>query len=145
MAACCCSCQQVIQKVDEFKPQELANVVWAFASMEHHDPELMNVVGRRALVMVDQFKEQELSNVVWAFAKLHHHEPATFSQLLRAVHAKLPQLLPQVRRWLRGLCLRPGAVQACPAHTVCSCLLRSLRRGTALRGLSALPHMLWLP
>ena len=97
MAACCCSCQQVIQKVDEFKPQELANVVWAFASMEHHDPELMNVVGRRALVMVDQFKEQELSNVVWAFAKLHHYDKVLFTHLLGAVTDKLPHFLPQVR------------------------------------------------
>jgi hypothetical protein len=36
---------QVISKVDEFKPQELANVVWALASMEHHSAELMEVGG----------------------------------------------------------------------------------------------------
>lgn len=34
---------QVVTKVDEFKPQELANVVWALASMEHYSPELMEV------------------------------------------------------------------------------------------------------
>lgn len=36
---------QVVVKVDEFKPQELANVVWALASMEHYDPKLMDVSG----------------------------------------------------------------------------------------------------
>jgi hypothetical protein len=34
---------QVVSKIDEFKPQELANVVWALASMEHYSPELMEV------------------------------------------------------------------------------------------------------
>ena len=34
---------QVVAKVGEFKPQELANVVWALASMEHYSPELMEV------------------------------------------------------------------------------------------------------
>jgi nitrate reductase NapAB chaperone NapD len=36
---------QVVSKVTEFKPQELANVVWALASMEHYEPHLMDVVG----------------------------------------------------------------------------------------------------
>jgi hypothetical protein len=36
---------QVVSKVNEFKPQELANVVWALASMEHYEPHLMDVVG----------------------------------------------------------------------------------------------------
>lgn len=87
---------QVVSKVKEFKPQELANVVWAFASMEHYDPQLMDVVGQRALMLVDQFKEQELSNVVWAFAKLHHYDEVLFTHLLAAVAAKLQHFLPQV-------------------------------------------------
>lgn len=91
---------QVIKKVEEFKPQELANVVWAFASMEHYSPELMTVVGERALLMRDQFKEQELSNVVWAFAKLHHYDEALFKHMLSAVASKLPHFLPQVRVWM---------------------------------------------
>lgn len=64
--------------------------------MEHLDPELMDIVGRRALVMIDQFKEQELSNVVWAFAKLHYYDQVLFKHLLAAVTAKLPHFLPQV-------------------------------------------------
>lgn len=40
------ACVQVVSKVDEFKPQELANVVWALASMEHHSPDLMEVCSR---------------------------------------------------------------------------------------------------
>ena len=43
---CCCRLcihAQVVAKVDEFKPQELANVVWALASMEHYSPEVMEV------------------------------------------------------------------------------------------------------
>jgi hypothetical protein len=38
-----CRALQVVAKVNEFKPQELANVVWALASMEHYSPELMEV------------------------------------------------------------------------------------------------------
>jgi hypothetical protein len=34
-------------KVEQFKPQELANVLWALASLEFNDPEMVQVRCRR--------------------------------------------------------------------------------------------------
>jgi hypothetical protein len=78
-----------------FKPQELANVVWAFASQDFYHKELMDAVAARALTMVDQFKEQELSNVLWAFGKLKHYDKVLFLRMLGSVAVKLPHFLPQ--------------------------------------------------
>lgn len=55
--------------VHEFKPQELANLMWAFASLEHYDRDMVRAVAARALRMAPLFKEQELSNIIWALGR----------------------------------------------------------------------------
>lgn len=52
-----------------FKPQELANAIWAFASLDYQQPELVGAVAARCLELGEAFKEQELSNVLWAFGE----------------------------------------------------------------------------
>jgi hypothetical protein len=47
---------QVVSKVDEFKPQELANVVWALASMEHYNAEVMEVGSNSSDSLTVQFQ-----------------------------------------------------------------------------------------
>ena len=61
--------KQVVVKIDEFKPQELANVLWAFASLEYLAPRMVLLATDRAARMAPHFKEQELSNVIWAMGK----------------------------------------------------------------------------
>lgn len=47
-----------MRQLDSFKPQELANVMWAFASMEHDDPALAAAVAQRVMSMAGAFNEQ---------------------------------------------------------------------------------------
>ena len=60
---------KVVVKLNEFKPQELSNVLWAFASLEFHDPIMVDSATNLAAHMAPHFKEQELSNVIWAMGR----------------------------------------------------------------------------
>jgi hypothetical protein len=56
----------------EFNSQDLANVVWAFATVGILTKEVFKLVadGIAARPSMADFKAQELTNVTWAFAKL---------------------------------------------------------------------------
>ena len=86
---------KVCERVVEFKPQELANLIWAFGSLEHRNPAMVSAVAARVMVIIKLFKEQELSNLIWAFAKLHYYDPALFDALLHETKDKLHAFLPQ--------------------------------------------------
>ena len=60
---------QVVVKINEFKPQELANVLWAFASLEFREPVMIEAATNLAARMAPYFKEQELSNIIWAMGR----------------------------------------------------------------------------
>ena len=51
-----------------FKPQELANTAWAYATMDHKDEQLFAALAEAAQHRMRGFKPQELANVAWAFA-----------------------------------------------------------------------------
>jgi hypothetical protein len=59
------------ESVAKFKPQEIANILWAFATLGIEDEKLFsifaNVIGKRKLSF---FKPQEIANILWAFATL---------------------------------------------------------------------------
>ena len=53
----------------EISTQELANMVWSFATTAQLDEQLFEVVARAAEVRLDEFSPQNLANTAWAFAK----------------------------------------------------------------------------
>jgi len=56
-------------ELGHFNPQELSNVVWAFATAGHASPELFNTISAEAVRRrLDNFNPQDLSNMAWAFA-----------------------------------------------------------------------------
>ena len=57
--------------VKSFKPQEVANLMWALATLGM-DPgaELATVMSRRAVESAGEFKPQEVANLMWALATL---------------------------------------------------------------------------
>ncbi|KAJ1621955.1 hypothetical protein T492DRAFT_1065766, partial [Pavlovales sp. CCMP2436] len=57
------------KRLHEFKPQELSNIVWAFAKSGIDAPELFAGVGREAEPRLAEFKPQEIANTAWAFAR----------------------------------------------------------------------------
>jgi len=60
-----------IDKVGEFNAQNVANIVGAFASMQHSAPELFSKLSGRAAELVHTFRVQELAQFLWAFASLN--------------------------------------------------------------------------
>lgn len=91
--------KSLVENVDNFKPQELSNSVWAFSTVgfgydeacgtnSHNDYihvatddpvadkaivfEALEAVAENALSRLDRFKAQELNNLAWGFARLGH-------------------------------------------------------------------------
>jgi hypothetical protein len=59
----------------ELKTQELSNVLWSMATLEVHEPELVNVILDSACDRIDDCVPQALSNMIWACATLRHFHP----------------------------------------------------------------------
>ena len=75
--------------IDEFKPQELCNLLWAFATLRRPHAALFDAAARSASRRMETFSAQGLSQTVWAFAKLELASPTLFQA---AAEAALPRL-----------------------------------------------------
>lgn len=75
--------------IDEFKPQELCNLLWAFATLRRPHAALFDAAARSASCRMETFSAQGLSQTVWAFAKLELASPRLFQA---AAEAALPRL-----------------------------------------------------
>ena len=61
----------------DFKPQELANTAWAYATAGHAAPALLDAIAEEAAGRgLRDFKPQELANTAWAYATAGHAAPA---------------------------------------------------------------------
>ena len=58
-------------QIRNFKPQNLSNVAWAFATLGIPAPRLFEAVAAESEVQIRNFKPQDLSNMTWAFATLN--------------------------------------------------------------------------
>lgn len=56
--------------IDEFKPQELANVAWAMATANVKATKLVETLAASAVPRIGLFSAQEMANLVWALARL---------------------------------------------------------------------------
>lgn len=59
-----------LEKISDFNTQNIANMVGAFASMQHSVPTLFSSLASHASGKAQSFKPQELAQVLWAFATL---------------------------------------------------------------------------
>ena len=53
------------------KPQGLASMAWAFATMDHPDEKLFTALARAAERRVSDFIAQNIANIAWASATLN--------------------------------------------------------------------------
>ena len=60
----------------DFKPQNLANMVWAYATAGHAAPALLVAVATEAVNRLHEYTPQNLSNTAWAYATAGHAAPA---------------------------------------------------------------------
>jgi len=77
--------KQVISfnNMDEFKPQELSNISWAYANVKVSNSQLFKKIGDHIVTMnnLNEFWPQELSNILWAFATAEEKHPKLFKRL----------------------------------------------------------------
>ena len=83
----------------KFKPQEIANLLWALAKLVEHEvltPEQASEAVTALLPQVQnhqaEFIPQHVANLLWALAKLMEREVLTPEQTSEAVTALLPQV-----------------------------------------------------
>ena len=74
---------------DSFNPQELANIVWAFATLHAKHPALFKDIGDdiNARDDLNAFTPQNLSNIVWAYATMNEQHPSLFEKIGNTVVA----------------------------------------------------------
>ena len=53
---------------DEFAPQNLSNMAWAYATAMHASPSLFAALAAEAAERVEELNSQDLANMAWAFA-----------------------------------------------------------------------------
>jgi len=64
--------EEACGRVHEFKPQELINTAWEFATAGHATQVLVRAIAEEAAGRVHEFKPQELANTAWAYAASDH-------------------------------------------------------------------------
>jgi hypothetical protein len=80
----------------QFKPQELSNTAWTFATLNISNQKLFNAIAEKAASSIVQLKPQELSNTAWAFAF------ADPSQIARYLSKDSLQSFDDPRDWLQA-------------------------------------------
>ena len=76
-------------RASEFKPQEMTNLVWAFATLKWRHGRLFEQLAESATPRLAEFTPQGLSQTVWAYSKLGLGKHAL---LIAAANAALPRL-----------------------------------------------------
>ena len=82
------------RRVSDFKPQNLANTAWAFATLGQSDAPLFAALARAAERRMGDLKPQELANTAWAFARAALWDAAFFSVLARAAERRAGEFSP---------------------------------------------------
>ncbi len=106
----------------EFKPQDVANLMWALATLGV-DPgaELATAMSRRAVASAGEFNQQEVANLMWALAVLSC-EDLVFRNVW--IHA-ISLLVPVFCRSLCCFLVNERAVEAavlCQLHQTLLCV-----------------------
>ena len=81
------------ETVGDFKPQGVANLMWALATLGV-DPgaELATAMSRRAVASAGEFKPQEVANLMWALAVLSCEDLACLHMWVHAHSLLIPVL-----------------------------------------------------
>jgi len=101
------------QTVGEFKPQELANTAWAYATAGHAAPALLDALAAEAAGRVREFNPQELANTAWAYATAGHAAPALLDALAAEAAGRVREFNPQElanTAWAFAVADRPAPV-----------------------------------
>ena len=71
--------REAIHRISTFDSQNMANIVWAYAKMEHYNSTaFVDTLAKEAIPRLKEFTPQQLANLAWAYSKfpsssLEHH------------------------------------------------------------------------
>lgn len=60
----------VVDNIEKFNSQDVANTAWSFAVFGIKDDEVFKALGKKFQELNSEFDSQDVSNIVWSFAKL---------------------------------------------------------------------------
>ena len=84
-----------VPRLREFDPQALTNMAWAYATVGHAAPALLDAIAAAAVTRMSDFYPQTLSNIVWAYAKVRHSAPALLDAIAVAAAPRLREFNAQ--------------------------------------------------
>eukprot|EP00747_Dinoflagellata_sp_TGD_P106288 gnl/TRDRNA2_/TRDRNA2_169822_c10_seq1.p1 gnl/TRDRNA2_/TRDRNA2_169822_c10~~gnl/TRDRNA2_/TRDRNA2_169822_c10_seq1.p1 ORF type:complete len:116 (-),score=17.79 gnl/TRDRNA2_/TRDRNA2_169822_c10_seq1:69-416(-) len=73
----------------DFKPQEMSNVAWSFATVDEWDTQLFAAMAHVAEERLGTFDSQALASLAWAYASAHQSTGALFAALGRMAPRRL--------------------------------------------------------
>ena len=85
----------ILDKIPECKPQQLANIAWAFATLGYENKALFESLGAEAVRKIRDFNPQDIANTAWAFATLGYENKALFESLGVEAVRKIRDFNPQ--------------------------------------------------
>ena len=71
--------------MSEFKPQDIANTAWSFATVNQSDGKLFTLLARAAEQRLGEFNAQCLANTAWALATVKRSDVKLLTALAKAV------------------------------------------------------------
>jgi hypothetical protein len=93
-----------ISRRNDFKPQELSNLLWAYATVGIIDQRLFTSIAPAVKSVLGQCNSQNIANIAWAYAVANVNDPSLFnSDFMDAFQAKandfVPENLSQLHQW----------------------------------------------
>jgi hypothetical protein len=72
-----------MKDLGQFKPQDLSNIIWSYATAGESHPQLYSKLGDHIVAIDDLsvFMPQALSNIIWAYATAGESHPQLYSKL----------------------------------------------------------------
>eukprot|EP00913_Durusdinium_trenchii_P010286 g9647.t1 len=87
--------ERTLQKVEQLRPQHLANISWGLGCLQVRLLPLLHALGARCIKLADEFGPQEAANSAWAFGKVGVVQEPLMSSLAQVTCRTLQELDPQ--------------------------------------------------
>jgi hypothetical protein len=97
---------EVIKKVDDFEPSDVARLLHGFATLRHNPVGMFHCLAQRTTGMMSQFSAEDVTLLLISVAKLGV-DPGT--HFFRASDRRIGELVPKVKRVLKANKGRPRA------------------------------------
>ena len=120
---------ECLHQLNHFKMQELSNLVWSYAKLDHKNPELFGAVASRILELDPKadatFNPQVISNILWSFAALEETNEDLFRYIANNIMStnSLRKYKPQhlatiVRAYARADLYQPMLLSRIAEHVI---------------------------